>query len=117
MKTITCILLCSFSLALFSCDQHNGSNSSTEVKHELYGTWNNFNGCNAKYMRYKNKLFLVSFDDTKGHSLKNLQLTTKKDGITIKFENLANDFSGTYSEGMMVIDRYCLDPLHKTNKN
>lgn len=96
-----------------ACTNSKPDTTPKNINRELFGIWDNDNGCSAKYAIAENKLILVSFNDSKGHVFKELTLDSKKEGIATKFNSINKEFTGSYIEGALIIDNYCTEALHK----
>jgi hypothetical protein len=83
----------------------------------MFGTWRNDNGCEATFARVNDRLVLTKFTDGKKDTLSNIILVSKKVSImtTFKAQNAEVDFSGSFLEGVIVINTHCTQPLHKVD--
>ena len=110
--TILSSLLFSLGLLLVGCEHKT---SKAELNVELFGSWSSDSGCMAVFNRVDKQLVLVSFRDTKQHLFENIPLKYKKQSVFTQFSSFNSTlaFDGTYSEGVMTIDRYCSRPLYK----
>lgn len=82
---------------------------------EMIGHWSNDTGCNIDFAKDGSHYLVTSFSDTKGHHLSNLILNSSKKSIMTEFmaQDKSIKFSGSFAEGMLVINDYCDEALHK----
>lgn len=89
------------------------------VNVELIGRWSDGQACTAELAMVTGQLELRQLDASAQH-LRQQALISWKDGVISKFKaaNPQVDFSGSYSEGLMLIDdKYCQQALHKINNS
>ena len=100
-------------LLLVACG-HKAKPKST-INVEMLGNWSNDSRCVATFAKIHDNLVLTRFTDGKNNVLKNVFLISKKVSIvtTFKSQNPDINFSGSFLEGVIVIDNYCTEPLHK----
>lgn len=106
-----------FIVMLSGCMKHENPPPSIpdNINIEMFGSWANENGCSATFAKDKDKIFLVKFSDGHDRVYNDIILFSKKESILTKFEAMNHNlkFSGTFVEGVIVINDYCTDPLHK----
>lgn len=103
-------------LLMLGCEHKNQqSDAPANINVEMFGTWGNNSGCSATFSRDKNQLILEHFNDGKNYSLNQIILDSKKESIMTTFKSQSPQiiFSGNFLEGVIVIDKYCSEPLHK----
>ncbi|MDQ5922019.1 MAG: hypothetical protein QG673_2078 [Pseudomonadota bacterium] len=99
---------------------------TADINREIFGSWSDDQGCTAILLPMLtadnngiHQLILKSFKDNNHHLFKNITLTAKKYGVAtqIKADAATNaiEFSGSYQEGILLIDKYCAAPLHKVS--
>jgi hypothetical protein len=104
------IFLC---ISIVACKQVDKNKSTINV--EMVGAWANSSGCEAHFTKLNNKLFLTKFTNKNNYTLSNIHLKSQKVSImtTFKAENPTINFSGNFLEGVIIINNYCSQPLHK----
>lgn len=113
MKTIIAVIFLMLTLGLVGCGRdQRATNSSDNIHRELWGSWSNEQGCDAKFTHRNKNLILSSFNNNR-YFFKDIALTTQKNGIITYFAAHTLKFSGSYVEGALIIDNYCKEPLHK----
>jgi len=103
-------------LVLAGCDAHPRPPQVTDYFNpELIGHWTNENGCDVDFVKNGNHYLVTSFTDVHGHQLNNFGLNSNKTSIMTQFsaEDKSIKFSGNFAEGMLVINGYCSEALHK----
>jgi hypothetical protein len=103
---------------LGACAHKNDEKTKLAINVEIIGSWRNESGCVASFAKADDKLVLTSFADGKEHNFSNLPLLTKKESImsTFKSQNPEINFNGNFLEGVIIINNYCTEPLHKVDK-
>lgn len=109
------ILLIFILFILVGCSHKTKPELVSGINIEMFGSWRNDNGCDATFAKVKNNLVLIKFTDEKSNQLSNIILMSKKISImtTFKAQDSKLDFSGSFLEGMVIINSYCSQPLHK----
>lgn len=112
-------ILCFLGLvSLISCNHESKKPSiSPAINIEMFGSWRSDNGCAATFAKINDRLVLTKFTDEKNNTLSNIILISKKISImtTFKPENKEVDFSGSFLEGVIIINSHCTGPLHKVD--
>lgn len=86
-----------------------------EINPEIFGQWKSDDNCQLVLERSDDKVVLVRFDSNNQH-LHNIRLIAYKESIMTKFRaESENVFRATFLEGVIMIDNYCKQPLHKTD--
>lgn len=112
------VILFIISMLLLGCIHKAGSESASNINIEMFGSWSNDSGCAATFAKVNNGIVLSQFTDGKANMLSDVSLISKKISImtTFKAENTKVKFSGSFLEGVVIIDTYCTQPLHKIDK-
>ncbi len=107
------LLLC----ALTSCNAHKAA-SKDSINPELVGSWANDSGCFVTFIRQNNKLILQNFNNSSYAKFNNIELLPYKESIFSKFKakNPNTKFTGMFTEGVVIINNYCKEALHKVDK-
>ncbi len=113
-KTLLCFLAL---FALFACSHKQQSTTPASINIEMFGTWQNGSGCQATFAKINDRLVLTKFTDGKNDTLTNIILISKKVSImtTFKPQNAEVNFSGSFLEGVVIINTHCTQPLHKVD--
>lgn len=84
---------------------------------ELIGHWNNDQGCAIAFVKDGDHYLITNFTDGKNHTFSNLILASDKNGIMTQFKAKDSrvNFSGSFAEGMLVVNNYCAAALHKVS--
>jgi hypothetical protein len=107
------LVLCTLS----ACNHKSGTTTPSSINIEMFGTWRNDSGCVATFTTINDRLVLAKFTNGKKDTLSNIILLSKKVSImtTFKPQNAEVDFSGSFLEGVVIINTHCTDPLHKVD--
>lgn len=108
-------ILVIISLFLIACNHKAKSQLAINV--EMLGVWSNDSGCTASFAKVNNNLVLTRFTDERNNILNNIILISKKVSImtTFKPQDAAVHFSGSFLEGVIIINTHCNTPLHKVD--
>jgi hypothetical protein len=99
---------------LHSCDQAKPQVQNQPANSiELNGIWENEQGCILEFTHKHKELYLVKFKDGHGNLIFNQRLNTHKTGIIVYFNS--QNLSGTYVEGILMVESGCHNPLHKVD--
>lgn len=96
------------------CSMHK---VSSPINPELIGSWSDDNGCLATFIKRDDKLVLRSFSNSSHIKFDNINLVSYKESIFSKFkaEDTNLSFKGMFTEGVIIIDNYCSQALHKVD--
>lgn len=116
-KTVRSIICFLALFGIFACSHKPQSTTPASINIEMFGTWRNDNGCQATFAKVNDRLVLTKFTDGKNDTLSNIILISKKVSImtTFKPQNAEVDFSGSFLEGVVIINTHCTQPLHKVD--
>jgi hypothetical protein len=100
---------------MVSCNHKPSTVVPASINIEMFGSWGNDKGCMATFTKINNRLFLTKFIDEKNNTLNNIILDSKKVSIMTSFkaQNSKINFNGSFLEGVIIINTYCTQPLHK----
>ena len=109
-------IFCGTLCVLAGCGTHKAS-SVDNVNPELIGSWNNDSGCSAIFIKHNGKLVLQNFSNSHSAKFDNINLVSYKESIFSKFkaEDSTIQFKGMFTEGVIIIDNYCKEALHKVD--
>lgn len=112
MRFTHLVIYSCLSLILSAC--HQKSPKTDYINAELFGHWVN-STCVIDITKANNHYLVTKFINHNGDNFNNLELTSHKDGIIIRFSAKDNtiQFDGSFAEGMLIINKYCNAPLHK----
>lgn len=115
LKLYKCFIVLLLMLIITACNKSSESSTMNYFNPEMIGHWTNDQGCAIDFIRDGDYYLVKSFTDGKSHQLDDVLLYSEKISIMTKFKSQDNSikFSGSFAEGLLIIDKYCKDPLHK----
>ncbi len=112
------ILVMVFSLWAVACEQKKVE-KKIEVNPEIMGMWKSDDGCQLILEKNGNDITLVKFSTANASDVgyTNLQLKAYKESIMTKFKPVENSIhlNISFLEGVIMVEQYCKQPLHKTD--
>lgn len=97
-----------------SCS-HKDKLKNVEVNPEIFGQWKSDGSCQLLLEKSGDRVKLVRFDSDDQH-LQNVNLIAYKESIMTKFKSESNDiFRASFLEGVIMVDKFCKQPLHKVD--
>ena len=98
------------------CTNHSQQRPlGSKINPELFGSWRNDNGCQLSLAPESDTIILQSFNDAKQDNFQQLLLDVSKESIftRLRSRNKQIDFKASFAEGMITIEGYCNQALHK----
>lgn len=101
-------------LTLTSCEQR--AKRMKQINPEIFGVWQDGNGCTLHINMLNNQLTLIKFDNSNGVAFSNESLVWSKQSVFTNFATHDNKLSASFSDGfVMVNNNYCKQTLRKVD--
>lgn len=114
-RLISVVLL---SFLFVACEQKK-VDKKIEVNPEIMGMWKSDDGCQLILEKNGDDIMLVKFSTANASDVgyTNLQLKAYKESIMTKFKPVENSIhlNISFFEGVVMVEQYCKQPLHKVD--